>query len=658
MVHSLIRLVSLRRSIGICVVILGVLYFLAPDTHHLSAQSSAGVSRAWPCWAGSAGDRSSFGSAASDPTCGSSARPATLHLQLAERTAVPMVVPRVPASLTSAVRGNTIVLTWTAPDGGDPPDSYVLEAGSASGKSNLATADTGSPLPSLTATAMPPGTYFMRVRSVTSSGTSAPSNEIIVNVSGAGACSGAPGAPTALVSTVSGNAVSLTWQGPGGDCVPTSYVLEAGSASGLANLVSFSTGSTATTYATAGVGAGTYYVRIRSANGTLTSAASNEVVVTIGGGCSGPPGAPTAFSAIVRDSTVSLSWSASTGSPSSYVIEAGSSRGASDLVVSDTGSAATELTATAPNGTYFTRLRARNACGLSAPSAENIIIFRGVQATPGWIYEGVLPTPISAGFPSNNFGDSSALQLRDGRWRVFGNIFGTTGSAISPDGLSLTAEPGYRIPHGACGFGRAFRLDAARIKWYCVGPGGIRSFISNDEGVTFTADSGILIPNAAVSAPELAMGGVVRTRDGRWRMYFSDWLTIGFNPVTPPMRIFSAISSDLVSWTVEPGVRIGAGATAGGTATRPSVVVNPDGSVTVAYFRLYLDAQRLLNGSEPVAEIWLATSSDGVNFTSDMPTGISPAGDPDIVPLPGGGYRLYYDWGNQYHGVVYSYRSR
>ena len=86
--------------------------------------------------------------------------------------------------------------------------------------------------------------------------------------------------------------------------------------------------------------------------------------------------------------------------------------------------------------------------------------------------------------------------------------------------------------------------------------------------------------------------------------------------------------------------------------------MNADGSVTIAYGRLNLDAQRYLNGTEPISEIWLATSSDGLTFTTDAPTGISPAADPDIVPLRGGGYRLYYEWGNQYHGIFYSSRSR
>ena len=61
--------------------------------------------------------------------------------------------------------------------------------------------------------------------------------------------------------------MSLAWRRPlDGDPVQT-YVIEAGSAPGAADLASFSTGSTATTFEAAGVPAGTYYLRVRANNG-------------------------------------------------------------------------------------------------------------------------------------------------------------------------------------------------------------------------------------------------------------------------------------------------------------------------------------------------------------------------------------------------------
>lgn len=58
-----------------------------------------------------------------------------------------------------------------------------------------------------------------------------------------------------------------------------------------------------------------------------------------------------------------------------------------------------------------------------------------------------------------------------------------------------------------------------------------------------------------------------------------------------------------------------------------------------------------------MSAIWMATSSDGLNFTSDVFIQ-SPGADPDIVALSGGGYRVYYEWGDQYGEVFHSIRSR
>jgi hypothetical protein len=86
--------------------------------------------------------------------------------------------------------------------------------------------------------------------------------------------------PTGLAASASGTTVTLRWSAPSSG-TPSAYVIEAGSASGLANLTSFSTGSTATVFSASGVGAGTYYVRVRATNGGGTSAPSNEVTLIV-----------------------------------------------------------------------------------------------------------------------------------------------------------------------------------------------------------------------------------------------------------------------------------------------------------------------------------------------------------------------------------------
>jgi hypothetical protein len=191
--------------------------------------------------------------------------------------------PAAPGSLTAKVTGSAVTLVWTAPSSGDAVLSYVLEAGSTSGAVNLANIATNGTATTLLATGVGAGTYFVRVRAQNAGGVSPASNEVVVVVS-AGGCTAAPGAPGALSGAVSGGTVTLTWNAPTSGCAQTSYVLQAGSASGLSNLANSNTGSTATVYVASGVGAGTYFVRVASANGSGQSGPSNEITVTVGGG--------------------------------------------------------------------------------------------------------------------------------------------------------------------------------------------------------------------------------------------------------------------------------------------------------------------------------------------------------------------------------------
>jgi hypothetical protein len=68
----------------------------------------------------------------------------------------------------------------------------------------------------------------------------------------------APGAPLNLVASSSGSSVTLTWSAPSSGDAVTSYIIEAGSAPGLANLANVSTGNALTIFQASGVAAGTY----------------------------------------------------------------------------------------------------------------------------------------------------------------------------------------------------------------------------------------------------------------------------------------------------------------------------------------------------------------------------------------------------------------
>src|SRR5207247_5956134 len=72
--------------------------------------------------------------------------------------------PSAPTNLAASVSGSTVVLRWTAPASACAATSYLLQAGSTSGASNLANTPVGGT--SLTATNVGNGTYYIRVIAV------------------------------------------------------------------------------------------------------------------------------------------------------------------------------------------------------------------------------------------------------------------------------------------------------------------------------------------------------------------------------------------------------------------------------------------------------------------------------------------------------------
>lgn len=86
--------------------------------------------------------------------------------------------PGSPRNLSATGGGNVVNLRWSAPNSGGPVTSYVIEAGSGPGLSNLGVVDVGH-VTTFT-TAVPSGTYYVRVRAVNARGASAPSNQVTV----------------------------------------------------------------------------------------------------------------------------------------------------------------------------------------------------------------------------------------------------------------------------------------------------------------------------------------------------------------------------------------------------------------------------------------------------------------------------------------------
>ena len=99
-------------------------------------------------------------------------------------------------------------------------------------------------------------------------------------------------------------------------------------------------------------------------------------------------------------------------------------------------------------------------------------------------------------------------------------------------------------------------------------------------------------------------------------MYVSARPSSGRLP-TGPFQIYSATSPDLMSWTLDAGVR-----QTGGSA--PAALANPDGSIMLVF-----NAELRL-GTGPPSYISTASSLDGLSFSPKVPTNILGGADPGL----------------------------
>jgi uncharacterized repeat protein (TIGR02543 family) len=199
--------------------------------------------------------------------------------------------------------------------------------------------------------------------------------------------------------------------------------------------------------------------------------------------------------------------------------------------------------------------------------------------------------------------------------------------------LLFTVEPGQRLLSAS--FPRVVELSDGDYKypeykyrmffqtWEPDLGMGVGSAVSVD-GLDFSKEDGLRFLASEVGMDTITNPSIVRIGDGSYRLYFSG------GEGNPGGSVFSATSMDLYNVTVESGVRVGIGApSVTGWAEHPGVLLEPDGSVTLFYFR-----------REPPS-MWTATSTDGLTFTSESDTGIN-GNDPDAMRLSDGNVRVYY----------------
>ncbi|MBP7777923.1 MAG: fibronectin type III domain-containing protein [Acidobacteria bacterium] len=184
-----------------------------------------------------------------------------------------LVPPSAPSALTATIVGRTVTLTWQAPDAF--VTSYTLSAGSAAGRADLARVTMAGEATSLTATDVPPATYYVRLVAANSCGASGSSADVFFTV---GAAEALPAAPRGLAVETSAAGRTLVWTPPPGPV--TGYVLEAGGDIGAANLVTVTLGPTPS-FVVPPVVPGTYVVRVRAVNAAGVGPPSSDVVLRV-----------------------------------------------------------------------------------------------------------------------------------------------------------------------------------------------------------------------------------------------------------------------------------------------------------------------------------------------------------------------------------------
>jgi hypothetical protein len=266
--------------------------------------------------------------------------------------------PPGPPTLTASAVGNAVTVSWTPDAAGGAPTSYTLYAGSVPGGRDLA-AIVLRGTTTFSANA-PTGLYYLTVVARNAYGTSPPSNEVALQAG----CVTAPPVPSPLTFTTAGATVTLWWAAA---ATAESYVLEAGQSPGSGNLGVLPLGNAQSFTATAPLGV--YYVRVRATNACGTSGPSNEAAVNLDGSTS-VPNPPSALVWALNGRTLVLAWAPpkTGGMPSGYLLEAGYTPGAVIATVPTTVPGL--VVPNAPAGTYYARVRAGNAAGLSAPTAD------------------------------------------------------------------------------------------------------------------------------------------------------------------------------------------------------------------------------------------------------------------------------------------------
>ncbi|MFN7978615.1 MAG: hypothetical protein U0P30_10790 [Vicinamibacterales bacterium] len=206
----------------------------------------------------------------------------------------------------------------------------------------------------------------------------------------------APGAPTNLQAVVSGNTLNLSWSAPSSGGAPTAYTLVVRTAPGGPVLTGIPLGNV-TSFAAVGPN-GTFVISVQASNAGGAGAESGSVTVVLPT-VPAPPGPPSGLVAGASGNTATFTWNppSSGGAVQTYLLAAGLTPGFALPIATLPlpGTSTSAVVPGVPAGTFYIRVVAQNAGGVSAPTNEAVLTVAG-PAAPG------APTLLQPVGPSGN----------------------------------------------------------------------------------------------------------------------------------------------------------------------------------------------------------------------------------------------------------------
>lgn len=193
--------------------------------------------------------------------------------------------------------------------------------------------------------------------------------------------------------------------------------------------------------------------------------------------------------------------------------------------------------------------------------------------------------------------------------------------------FSWEKDSGSRITDGSVPF--IYKMIDGKSRLYYCNSQGILSAISSD-GMTFAKEPGVRMSPGGGSELIVCDPTIVDLPDERVRMYYKGANSMNPGPGESIHSIFSAVSSDGLSFQKE-GLRINSETSGDNSwASVPDAIVLPDGRVRL----YYVTAAGMQHG------IGSAISSDGLNFVKEPGIRVPDLVDPALVKM-GDRYLLF-----------------